>query len=88
MMNIVDPYISITSPGRRTPALSASNHASMEPVTTDVPGRRPVSAAARARISPTVSPGQTNRGSGTGADSMLAQSSAHSCRLRSYIGSH
>ena len=54
-MKIVEPYISIMSPGRSTPTLTASAAASMAPAVTGVPGASPVSAAACVVISPTIS---------------------------------
>ena len=49
MMKTVEPYISIMSPGARTPTLTASAAASTVPTVTGVPSARPVSAAAAAR---------------------------------------
>ena len=46
-MKMVEPYISIMSPGSSTPTLSASAAASMVPTITGVPTARPVSSAAR-----------------------------------------
>jgi hypothetical protein len=62
--NIVDPYISIRSPGCRTPAENASEYASTVPATTGVPTATPVASAASGRTVPTTSLGQTNLGSG------------------------
>jgi hypothetical protein len=62
--NIVDPYISIWSPGCRTPTENASEYASTVPATTGVPARTPVASAASGRTVPTTSLGQTNLGRG------------------------
>ncbi len=48
MTKMVEPYISMRSPGRRTPTLTASAAASMVPQVTGVPGARPVRRAASA----------------------------------------
>ena len=62
--NIVEPYMSIRSPGRRTPTLNASAHASIVPAQTGVPAGRPVSAAAAAVTCPAISAGHARRGAG------------------------
>ena len=46
---MVEPYISIISPGSSTPTLTASAAASIVPTITGVPAASPVSSAARAR---------------------------------------
>ena len=46
MVKMVDPYITIMSPGLTTPTLSASDAASMVPAMTGVPAARPVARAA------------------------------------------
>ena len=49
MMKMVEPYMTIMSPGLVTPTLSASAAASMVPAITGVPAASPVSRAAFAR---------------------------------------
>jgi hypothetical protein len=63
MMKMVEPYISIMSPGSSTPTLSASAAASMVPAITGVPSARPVSAAACRVTWPAMSVVQARRGS-------------------------
>jgi hypothetical protein len=77
--NIVEPYISIRSPGRRTPTLKASAQASTVPATTGVPSARPVAAAAAPCTTPTCSDGHTKRGSASPGSTAFAQSLAQSC---------
>ena len=48
MVKMVEPYISIMSPVRTTPTLSASDAASMVPAVTGVPAASPVACAAPA----------------------------------------
>lgn len=79
----VEPYISMRSPGSRTPTLSASAQASIVPAKTGVPGRSPVAAAAAAVTAPTCSPGQTSLGSGQPGSTSATQSSAHPRAARS-----
>ena len=55
--------MSIMSPARRTPTLTASAAASMVPTVTGVPGASPVSAAARRVTSPAISVVQASSGS-------------------------
>ena len=86
--NIVEPYISIRSPGRRTPPLNASAQASTVPAATGVPTGSPVSRAASGVTVPTISPGQASRGSGTPVATCSAQSGDQALRLMSYSGSH
>lgn len=76
-MNIVVPYISITSPGARTPTLSASAQASMVPTATGVPVARPVCAAAAAVTVPATSAGQRSSGSSTWSAYPLLHSGIH-----------
>jgi hypothetical protein len=45
---MVLPYMSMSSPGSRTPTLSASAQASTVPATTGVPAGNPVASAAAA----------------------------------------
>jgi hypothetical protein len=63
--NIVEPYITMKSPGSRTSTLSASAHASIVPTATAVPSGSPVSAAASAVTCPATSLGHANSGSGS-----------------------
>jgi hypothetical protein len=86
--NIVDPYISIRSPGWRTPALNASAQASTVPAVTGVPVNNPVVSAAAAVTVPTTSPGHASRSSATSPVSSLAQFWCHSRDRGSYKGSH
>jgi hypothetical protein len=76
-MNIVVPYMSIVSPGSRTPALSASAQASIVPATTGVPSGIPVAAAPRTWTRPTTSSDHANRGKSTPGTTSAAQSAAH-----------
>ncbi len=55
MMNTELPYITMVSPGSRTPALTASEAASAVPAMTGVPSASPVSAAAEALTPPAIS---------------------------------
>jgi hypothetical protein len=61
--NMVEPYISIRSPGCRTPTENASAYASTVPAITGVPTGNPVAAAAVSWTAPTASLGHTNLGS-------------------------
>ena len=87
-MKAVEPYISISSPGRRTPTLNASDQASTVPADTGVPLRRPVSAAAAAVTCPTTSLGHTSRGNSRPGATSVAHSSYQPSAWMSYIGSH
>jgi hypothetical protein len=60
MRNIVVPYISIRSPGRWAPTLTASVHASIVPVMTGVPAGMPARALV---VVPATSPGHASGGS-------------------------
>ena len=75
-MNIVVPYMSIVSPGSRTPTLSASAQASMVPAMTGVPAAIPVRADASAVTQPTGSPAQWSVGSSRFGAMSAAQSDA------------
>ena len=74
MVSAVVPYMTIRSPGSRTPMLAASDQASTVPVTTGMPAGRPVASAASSVISPATSAGQRRSGS----SSPGATSSDHS----------
>jgi len=87
-MNRVVPYISIRSPGSRTPALKASDQASIVPVATGVPAGIPVSLAASGVIRPATSPGQRSLGSGSPGAMSSAHSPIQRFPARSYSGSH
>src|SRR5215204_2861800 len=76
--NIVEPYISMRSPGCRTPALNASAQASTVPAQTGVPSATPGASAAALCTVPTTSPDQASRGSSTPAITSAAQSPAQS----------
>jgi hypothetical protein len=76
-MNIVVPYMSIVSPGARTPTLAASAHASIVPAATGVPSARPVSDAAAAVTVPAISAGHRSRGSSNPGAIPDAHSSIH-----------
>ncbi len=82
MKNVVDPYMTMRSPGRPTSTLSASAHASHVPAATGVPAGMPVSAAAWAVTVPTRSEGHTSRGIGTPGATSAQRSSiqAPACR--------
>ena len=86
--NMVVPYMTMASPGSRTPTLVASAHASMVPVVIGSPTGSPVAAAASRVTCPTTSVGQANSGSSSPGATDSAQSVAHSRRRRSYIGTH
>ena len=87
MMKIVEPYISIISPGDRTPTLTASAAASMVPTVTGVPSARPVSAAAAAVTRPAISVDHISRGSrSSGHDVVGARSAVQSSLRTSYSG--
>ena len=55
MMKMVEPYISIMSPGSSTPTLSASAAASIVPTMTGVPAASPVSSRRRRVTVPAMS---------------------------------
>ena len=76
--NIVEPYISIRSPGCRTPAENASAQASTVPGETGVPAGIPVSAAAASVTVPITSCGQTSRGISSSPATSGTQSCAQS----------
>lgn len=82
------PYISMMSPGSRTPTPAASAQASMVPVVTGRPTGRPVAAAASGVMRPTTSVGQANSGSRRPGATDSAQSMAQSRAIRSYMGTH
>ena len=75
MMKMLEPYMTITSPGPRTPALMASAGASGAPAMTGVPIARPQALAASAPTWPTTSVGHTRRGSRSGSTVPETQSS-------------
>ena len=84
----MEPYISMVSPGDRTPALNASAQASTVPAVTGVPSDKPVSAAAAALTPPTTSPGQASRGSSRSPQMSRAQTWFHAPARKSYNGSY
>jgi hypothetical protein len=86
--NIVEPYMSIRSPGAATLTEYASAQASIVPVTTGVPGASPVWLAAAALTWPAITPGQTSSGSSTRPASCRAQVACQSAVVMSYIGSY
>src|SRR5215212_10679439 len=55
MVSAVVPYMTIRSPGSRTPMLAASDQASTVPVATGIPAGSPVVSAASCVISPAIS---------------------------------
>ena len=82
------PYMSMVSPGRRTPTLSASAHASIVPAMTGVPAGMPVSTDAAGVTVPTGSAAQRSSGSSRPGAIAAAQSPAHAPASMSYSGSH
>ena len=83
MMNTVEPYMSIISPGARTPTLTASAAASIVPTVTGVPSARPVSAAAAAVTPPAISVDHISRGSRSSGRISGARSAVQSSRFTS-----
>ena len=83
MVRAVVPYMTIRSPGSRTPTLAASDQASTVPVTTGMPSGSPVASAASRVTSPATSAGQRSSGSSRPG----ATSSAHSSIQRSCLWS-
>lgn len=86
--NTVVPYITIVSPGSRTPTEAASAQASTVPAVTGSLRGKTVSEAAAAPTVPTTSVGQASLGSSMPGATRSAQSWAQSPARRSYIGSH
>lgn len=86
--NIVEPYISMRSPGLRTPALNASAHASTVPVHTGVPSGSCVTSAAFAVMRPTTSLGQARRGAARPSITSAYQGWYQPLARMSYSGSH
>src|ERR1700760_2293753 len=86
--NIVEPYISIWSPGWRTPTENASEYASTVPATSGVPAGTPVASEAAAVTVPTTSPGQTRRGNGRCPHTRSAHGRFQSNSRVAYKGSH
>jgi hypothetical protein len=80
MMKMVEPYISIISPGAATPTLTASAAASMVPQVTGVPSASPVSAAAAAVMCPAISVDHIRRGKRSSGRISGARSLVQSCR--------
>jgi hypothetical protein len=74
-MDMVVPYMSIMSPGSRTPTLIASDQGSMVPAATGVPAGIPVTSAAAVVASPATSDGHSSRGSARPGATSLAHSS-------------
>ena len=83
MMNIVEPYISIISPGDWTPTLTASAAASIVPTMTGVPWARPVSDAAAGVTPPAISVDHASRGNRSSGRMSGARSAVQSRRFTS-----
>jgi hypothetical protein len=86
--NIVVPYMSIKSPSSCASALTASSHASIEPVITGIPALSPRSAATEADSEPAGSPAQPSGGSSSQGATTLAHGSYQRCASRSKSGVH
>jgi len=86
--NIVEPYMSSRSPGRRAPALTASAQASTVPAQTGVPAGMPVASAAASVTLPITSAGQASVGERMCCAIAAARSACQALARRSYIGSH
>ena len=77
IVKMVEPYISIISPGSRTPTLIASAAASIVPTITGVPGASPVSSAACLVTVPAISVVQAISGRRSSSVMSGARASLH-----------
>ncbi len=88
MRNMVEPYMSMRSPGFCAPTLTASLQASIVSVITGIPAVKPVRAAASAVTYPAMSEGQRRGGIRTSGQIAVTQGSYQSWLIVSYRGVH